>query len=101
VNARCYVAIDEQALYLKQEAGSARIQLCEHGNLGGDHEESVRSPRPQRLHTIFERHFGVFCAQYDEKYAATYGRYRLEGIQQIGERFCTCGDYLQLFENGP
>ena len=47
------------------------------------------------LHTIFERHFGDFCAQYDEKYAATYGRYRLERIQQIGERFCTCGDYLQ------
>jgi len=46
------------------------------------------------LHTIFERHFGDFCAQYDEKYAATYGRYRLERIQQIGERFCTCGDYL-------
>ncbi|POQ99803.1 hypothetical protein AU468_10005 [Alkalispirochaeta sphaeroplastigenens] len=47
------------------------------------------------LHTIFERHFADFCAQYDEKYAATYGRYRLERIQQIGERFCTCGDYLQ------
>ena len=47
------------------------------------------------LHTIFERHFGDFCAQYDEKYAATYGRYRLERIQQIGQRFCTCGDYLQ------
>lgn len=47
------------------------------------------------LHTIFERHFGDFCTQYDEKYAATYGRYRLERIQQIGERFCNCGDYLQ------
>jgi hypothetical protein len=47
------------------------------------------------LHTIFERHFANFCEQYDEKYAATYGRYRLERIQQLGERFCTCGDYLQ------
>jgi len=47
------------------------------------------------LHTIFERHFGDFCARYEEKYAATYGRYRLERIEQIGERFCTCGDYLQ------
>lgn len=82
MNARCYMAIDEQALYLKQEVGSARIPLlCDHGDLGGDHEESVCSPRPKRLHTIFERHFGVFCAQYDEKYAATYGRYRPEGIQ--------------------
>jgi hypothetical protein len=47
------------------------------------------------LHTIFERHFEDFCEQYDEKYAATYGRYRLERIQQLGERFSTCGDYLQ------
>jgi hypothetical protein len=46
------------------------------------------------LHTIFERHFEDFCGQYDEKYAATYGRYRLERIQQLGERFCDCGDYL-------
>jgi hypothetical protein len=47
------------------------------------------------LHTIFERHFSDFCEHYDEKYSATYGRYRLERIQQLGERFCTCGDYLQ------
>ena len=47
------------------------------------------------LHTIFERHFANFCEQYDEKYAGTYGRYRLERIQQLGERFTTCGDYLQ------
>lgn len=47
------------------------------------------------LHTIFERHFAKFCEQYDDKYAGTYGRYRLERIQQIGERFSTCGDYLQ------
>ena len=47
------------------------------------------------LHTIFERHFADFCEHYDEKYAATYGRYRLERIQQLGERFSTCGDYLQ------
>ncbi|MBS3763816.1 MAG: transposase [Planctomycetes bacterium] len=47
------------------------------------------------LHTIFERHFADFCEQYDEKYAPTYGMYRLERIQQLGERFSTCGDYLQ------
>jgi hypothetical protein len=47
------------------------------------------------LHTIFERHFAEFCEHYEEKYAATYGKYRLDRIQQIGERFCTCGDYLQ------
>ena len=47
------------------------------------------------LHTIFERHFAEFCEHYEEKYAATYGRYRLERIQQLGERFTACGDYLQ------
>ncbi len=47
------------------------------------------------LHTIFERHFDDFCEQYDEKYASKYGMFRLERIQQIGEKFSTCGDYLQ------
>jgi hypothetical protein len=47
------------------------------------------------LHTIFERHFEDFCEHYDEQYAATYGMYRLERIQHLGKRFCTCGDYLQ------
>ncbi|NBF40876.1 MAG: hypothetical protein GVY14_10715 [Spirochaetes bacterium] len=27
--------------------------------------------------------------------AATYGRYRHERIQRLGQRFSTCGDYLQ------
>ena len=47
------------------------------------------------LHTIFERHFDDFYAQYDEKYAATYGTYRLERLQDVGTRFRLCGDYLQ------
>jgi len=88
-------------LSLKQEAGSGRVSLCVQGNLGGGCEGSVRSPRPQRFRTTFELHSGVFCALYDEKHAATYSRYRLEAIQQIGERFCSCGDPLQLLEHGP
>lgn len=47
------------------------------------------------LYTIFDRHFADFCEQYDEKYPTSYDMYRLERIQQIGERFTTCGDYLQ------
>jgi hypothetical protein len=47
------------------------------------------------LHTLFERHFADFCEQYDESFAATYGIFRLERIQKLGERFSTCGDYLQ------
>ena len=48
-----------------------------------------------QLHTIFEKHFEDFCNQYEERYAKKYGRFRLERIQEVGERFCTCGDYLQ------
>jgi hypothetical protein len=47
------------------------------------------------LHRIFERHFVDFCKLYDERYAETYGMFRLERIQQLGDRFATCGDYLQ------
>jgi len=47
------------------------------------------------LHTIFDHHFPDFCERYDEKYASKYGMFRLERIQQIGEKFSTCGDYLQ------
>ena len=40
-------------------------------------------------------HFSDFCEHYEEKYAETYGMYRLERIQKFGHRFATCGDYLQ------
>ena len=46
-----------------------------------------------QLHTIFERHFDEFCDVYDEKYAATYGMFRLDRIRDMGERFLGCGDY--------
>jgi hypothetical protein len=48
-----------------------------------------------QLNGIFERHFSRFCEQYDERYAQTYGLFRLDRIQSVGEKFCTCGDYLQ------
>ena len=46
-----------------------------------------------QLHTIFERHLDEFCDVYDERYAATYGMFRLDRIREIGRRFLTCGDY--------
>ena len=52
----------------------------------GEHQLLVSTP---------EIHFADFCEQCDEKYASTCGMYRLERIQHIGERFSTCGDYLQ------
>ena len=36
-----------------------------------------------QLHTIFERHFDKFCRVYDERYAATYGMFRLDRIRDI------------------
>jgi len=48
-----------------------------------------------QLHIIFEKHFEDFCDQYEERYAKKYGRFRFERIQEVGQRFCTCGDYLQ------
>jgi len=43
------------------------------------------------LHQVFERHFTDFCSWYDEEYADTFGKLRLERIQTVGEHFLTCG----------
>ena len=40
-----------------------------------------------QLHTTFERHFQDFCDLYDEKYASTYGMFRLDRVRDICERF--------------
>ncbi len=46
------------------------------------------SPRGRnQLHTASHRHLKEFCDVYDEKHAAKYGRFRLERIRDIGERF--------------
>ena len=68
-------------------ATTARNQYVPHGR--------------NELHTIFDRHFGDFCAQYDEKYAATYGRYRLERIQQLGEQRAKRVTSRPAVANGP
>ncbi|MCF7939629.1 MAG: hypothetical protein K9L68_13615 [Spirochaetales bacterium] len=47
------------------------------------------------LHQVFEHHFTDFCIRYDEEYADTFGKFRLERIQVVGEHFLTCGDYRQ------
>jgi len=51
--------------------------------------------RKNPLHEIFERHFSKFCDEYEDRYAKRYGLFRLERIQSVAEKFCTCGDYLQ------
>jgi hypothetical protein len=96
VEAPWYVAIEEKAMYLKQEARYARIYLVSTAiSVATTARNRYVLRGRNELHTIFERHFADFCEHYEEKYAATYGRYRLERIQQIGERFCTIGDYLK------
>ena len=85
--------------FFKREPTFPRICICgisitrEHGR--SSYRGAIRTRGRNELHTIFDHHFPDFCEQYDEKYASKYGMFRLERIQQIGERFSTCGDYLQ------
>ena len=53
-------------------------------------------PRGQNvLQTIFKEHFEDFKQQYDEKYAKTYGNYRIDRITEVVEEFIKCGDYKE------
>jgi hypothetical protein len=53
-------------------------------------------PRGQNvLQTIFKNHFDDFKEHYDEKYAKTYGNYRIERITEVVEEFIKCGDYKE------
>ena len=53
-------------------------------------------PRGQNvLQTIFKEHFEGFKEQYDDKYAKSYGKFRLERITEVVEEFIKCGDYKE------
>jgi hypothetical protein len=47
------------------------------------------------LQSIFKEHFDQFADAYEDTYAATYGKFRLERISDVAERFLACGDYTQ------
>jgi len=47
------------------------------------------------LQIIFKEHFQDFTDSYEQKYAPTYGRFRLERITKVVEHFISCGDYTQ------
>ena len=47
------------------------------------------------LHLIFPEHFPAFAQSYDSLYAKDYGRFRLDRISRVAERFETCGDYTK------
>ena len=61
-------------------------------------EEPLASyiPKGQNvLQKIFKEHFDDFKEQYDDKYAKTYGNYRLDRITEVVEEFLKCGNYKE------
>ena len=65
---------------------------------------ALSSNRPQTysqrgtnvLQAIFKEHFQEFTDTYEQDYAPTYGRFRLERIMEVVENFISCGDYGQV-----
>jgi len=47
------------------------------------------------LRLIFHDHFHAFADVYDSLYAQDYGKFRLERISHVAERFESCGDYTK------
>jgi hypothetical protein len=58
--------------------------------------QSIYRPRgPDPLRTLFRRRFPDFQAAYEQRYAATYGRFRLPLITKAASAFRLCGDWSQ------
>ena len=47
------------------------------------------------LQRLFKEHFQNFADQYEAKHAIIYGRFRIERITEVVEKFVLCGDYSQ------
>jgi hypothetical protein len=47
------------------------------------------------LRHIFHDHFPAFVQSYDSLYAKDFGKFRLERISHVAERFESCGDYTK------
>jgi hypothetical protein len=47
------------------------------------------------LQHLFKEHFQGFAEQYEAKHAIIYGRFRIERITEVVEKFILCGDYSQ------
>jgi hypothetical protein len=63
--------------------------------------ESVYRPRGiNALQLLFKRHFQSIAEQYESKYALVYGRFRIERITEVVEKFVLCGDYSQGTSTG-
>jgi hypothetical protein len=47
------------------------------------------------LRHIFHDHFHAFAEAYDSFYAQDYGKFRLERISHVVDKFESCGDYTK------
>ena len=45
------------------------------------------------LQLLFKKHFQSLADQYEDKHANIYGRFRIERITEVVEKFIFCGDY--------
>jgi hypothetical protein len=45
------------------------------------------------LQILFQKHFQRIAEQYESKFAVIYGRFRIERITEVVEKFILCGDY--------
>jgi hypothetical protein len=45
------------------------------------------------LQLLFKKHFQSLADQYEDKHANIYGRFRIERITEVVEKFIVCGDY--------
>ena len=50
---------------------------------------------PSVLTHLFHDNFQDFALSYDDLYAKDYGRFRLQRISRVVEKFEACGDYSQ------
>jgi len=54
--------------------------------------------RPRGINDIqilFKKHSQSIAEHYESKYAVNYGRFRIERITEVVEKFILCGDYSQ------
>ncbi len=68
---------------------------CSAGSSRSDPAPTYAQRGTNVLQTIFKEHFPDYADSYDEMYAPTYGRFRLERITEVVENFMSCGDYTK------
>ena len=49
------------------------------------------------LQILFKKYFHSIAEQYESKYAVIYGRFRIERITEVVEKFILCGDYTKSY----